>query len=84
MVDRFLDWNTWLYGLIATAINGFVSGVVLVIADPVDFNIYDGRAKLISVSCIMGIWATANYLKSNPLPKVVEVPSEPPTTLGLQ
>lgn len=82
-MERILDWNNWFYGLVATAVNGFFSGVVLVIADPAEFNIYDGREKLIMTSLVMGVWGAANYLKSNPLPKPVEVPADPPTTLGL-
>ena len=61
----------WLHGLAATVINGFASGVVLIIAEPEHFNIWDGRQKLITVSLVMGIVAAANYLKTSPLPDKV-------------
>lgn len=58
----------WLHGLGATVINGFASGVVLCIAEPQHFNIWDGRNKLLTVSLVMGIFGAANYLKQAPLP----------------
>lgn len=64
-----LNVRSWLHGLAATMINGVASGVVLIIAEPEHFNIWDGREKLITVSLLMGLIAAANYLKESPLPK---------------
>jgi uncharacterized membrane protein YbhN (UPF0104 family) len=58
----------WARGLIATGINGFASGVVLVIAAPETFNLSQGRSKLITTASVLAIVNLANYLKSNPLP----------------
>lgn len=58
----------WVHGLVAAVINGCASGVVLVIADPIDFNIWTGREKLISTSLVLGLLSAANYLKTSPLP----------------
>lgn len=58
----------WVRGLIATGINGFASGVVLVIAAPETFNLALGRNKLITTASVLAIVNLANYLKSNPLP----------------
>lgn len=63
-----MSLRMWLHGLAATAINGVASGVVLIIAEPEHFNIYDGLEKLLTVSLVMGLVSAANYLKSSPLP----------------
>ncbi len=58
----------WIRGLIATAINGFASGVVLIVADPVAFNLDSGLRKLVATSTVFAIFGLANYLKQHPLP----------------
>lgn len=58
----------WLRGLVATVINGFASGVVLIVADPNDFNLGDGAPKLLMTSSVFAILGLANYLKQHPLP----------------
>lgn len=58
----------WIRGLIATAINGFASGVVLIVADPVAFNLNEGLRKLVATSSVFAIFGLANYLKQHPLP----------------
>jgi hypothetical protein len=58
----------WLRGLIAAAVNGVASGVVLVIADPLQFNLQEGRAKLLTTSLVLGALGAANYLKQSPIP----------------
>lgn len=58
----------WIRGLIATAINGFASGVVLIVADPVAFNLDAGLRKLVATSTVFAIFGLANYLKQHPLP----------------
>lgn len=59
--------RNWFHGLVAATINGAASGVVLIIADPVAFNIYEGKAKLISTSMVFGAFQAALYLKQSPL-----------------
>ena len=80
----------WVRGLIATGINGFASGVVLVIAAPETFNLELGRQKLIATSSVLAILNLANYLKSNPLPHesvttqtltVTQTTTAPPTVI---
>ncbi len=58
----------WLRGLIATAINGFASGIVLIVADPTAFNLGDGLKKLVTTSTVFALFGLANYLKQHPLP----------------
>jgi hypothetical protein len=58
----------WIRGLIATAINGFASGVVLIVADPVAFNLGEGLRKLVMTSTVFALFGLANYLKQHPLP----------------
>lgn len=58
----------WLRGLIATVVNGFASGMVLIIADPVAFNLDSGLRKLVMTSAVFALFGLANYLKQHPLP----------------
>lgn len=67
-MEQVLSVKMWLYGLVATVINGFASGVVLSIADPEHFNIFSGRRELLTVSLVMGLLGAANFLKQHPLP----------------
>ena len=64
-----MDWKFWLYGLVAAFINGFASGIVLVIAAPETFNLQSGWERLLWTSAVLGIFGAANYLKANPAPK---------------
>lgn len=61
-------WRYWLAGLVAAIVNGGASGVVLIIADPMTFNIESGLKKLLSTSALLGILGAANYLKQHPVP----------------
>lgn len=61
-------WWYWIAGIVAALVNGFASGVVLVIADPMTFNIDAGLKKLLSTSALLGILGAANYLKQHPVP----------------
>jgi hypothetical protein len=66
-----MDWTsakTWAYGLLATIINGFASGIVLIVADPAVFNLQEGWQKLLTTSALLGLLGAANYLKQHPLP----------------
>lgn len=58
----------WLRGIIATIINGFASGVILVVADPVKFNLQEGASALFWTSAVFALMGLANYLKQHPLP----------------
>lgn len=61
-------WRYWLKGLVAAIVNGSASGVVLIIADPMTFNLFEGKQKLLSTSALLGILAAANFLKTHPVP----------------
>ena len=67
----------WLRGLVAATINGFASGVVLVIAEPQHFNIYEGRDKLLTTSFVLGLLGMANYLKQSPIWDDEDKPLDP-------
>lgn len=58
----------WGYGLLSTVINGVASGVVLIVVDPVSFNVFEGWQKLLTASLLLGLLGAANYLKASPLP----------------
>jgi hypothetical protein len=58
----------WLYGLASAVINGFASGVVLVVVSPETFNFQDGWGQLMTASGALGLLGMANYLKASPLP----------------
>ena len=64
------DWTNWVKGAIATVINGFASGVVLIVAAPETFNLEAGFGKLWKTSAIFAVFGLANYLKKSPLPGV--------------
>jgi len=65
--------KSWFRGIIATTINGFASGVVLLVADPVAFNFNEGFRKLLATSCIFALIGLANFLKQHPLPDDADV-----------
>ena len=60
--------RTWVRSLIATAINGFASGVILIVAAPETFNLGTGLEKLLGTSTVFAIVGLANFLKQHPLP----------------
>jgi hypothetical protein len=60
--------KVWIRGIIATVVNGFASGIVLLVADPVAFNLDTGLGKLLATSGIFALLGLANYLKQHPLP----------------
>lgn len=69
----------WIKGLLAALINGFASGIVVSVADPMKFNFGDGLKPLLSVSAILGVMGAANYLKQSPLPEDDSPAGIPPT-----
>lgn len=64
------NWKHWLAGLIAATVNGFASGVVLVVVDPSEFNLTTGFPKLAMTSAVLGLLGAANYLKQSPIPEI--------------
>jgi hypothetical protein len=58
----------WLRGLVSVAISSGASGVALVVADPVTFNLQKGFAKLLEVCGVLAIVHVALYLQKSPLP----------------
>jgi hypothetical protein len=68
-MSKWKSVRMWVKGLLAAVINGFASGVVLIIAEPTTFNIHEGAEKLFWTSVILGLLGAANYLKQNPLPE---------------
>jgi hypothetical protein len=71
MTDWLSDWTNWFKGGVATAINGFASGIVLIVAAPETFNLEGGFSKLWKTSAIFALFGLANYLKASPLPGMV-------------
>lgn len=62
----------WVKGLIAAIIGGVSNTIVLMIADPLNFNLGEGIDKLITVAATSAIVAAAMYLKQSPIPTEVE------------
>lgn len=62
-----MNWKSWLKGLVAAIVNGIASGIVLLVADPVNYNV-EQWPKLLTVSGLLGLLGAANYLKQAPLP----------------
>ncbi|HRC63399.1 MAG TPA: hypothetical protein PLX85_09300 [Dehalococcoidia bacterium] len=60
--------RTWIRNIVATVINGAASGVVLIIADPKDFNLAEPQ-KLLMTSAVFALFGLANFLKQHPLPE---------------
>lgn len=58
----------WLKGLISVFVNGFASGVVLLIVDPTGFDLVHNWKKLLMTAFVLGLLGLANYLKQSPLP----------------
>lgn len=65
---EFMNWQHWLKGLIAAIVNGFASGVVLIVAVPDKFNLEQGFPLLLKTSAVFAILGAANYLKQSPVP----------------
>lgn len=62
----------WAKGLIAAIIGGVSNTIVLMIADPLNFNLGEGIDKLVTVAATSAIVAAAMYLKQSPIPTEVE------------
>lgn len=61
--------RVWLHGLMAATISGASNSVLVVLVDPLTFNLFQGGAgKLGIVMAGTAILAFFTYLKSHPLP----------------
>lgn len=58
----------YLRGAFGAAINGLANSVVVALADPQTFNIYDGWEKLLVVTAISAVLGFFLYIKEHPLP----------------
>ena len=62
----------WIKGLIAAVIGGISNTVVLMIADPLNFNLQEGLNRLLTVAATSAIVSAAAYLKQSPIPAEAE------------
>lgn len=65
-----VSYQTRLYlrGAFGAAINGLANSMVVGLADPQTFNIYDGWRKLLVVTIISAVVGFFLYIKEHPLP----------------
>lgn len=62
------DWRNWLRGLLGGAIGGGANAITLCVADPQNYNIYEGFTKLWHVTVFSALVSAALFLKNHPLP----------------
>ena len=62
----------WIKGLIAAVIGGISNTVVLMIADPLNFNLQEGLDRLLTVAATSAIVSAFAYLKQSPIPAEAE------------
>ena len=58
----------WLKGLIGAMVGGAANGVILMIVDPMSYNLYEGWPKLQMVIIVSAVVSAALYLKQSPIP----------------
>lgn len=63
-----MKWSSWLKGLISAVVGGVANSVVLMIADPNNFNLREGAGNLATVAISSAIVSAAMYLKQSPIP----------------
>jgi hypothetical protein len=69
-IGRWLPgFEVWLRGLVAASIAGASNSVMLMIADPKDFNLADGLGRVESAAIAGALIGVVAYLKQSPLPK---------------
>lgn len=72
MKRKILDWQSWLYGLVAGAIGGGATAIVSIAGGQVigaaDFT----PRQLLTIAGVSAIVNAALYLKQSPLPKLIE------------
>ncbi|HEX2099180.1 MAG TPA: hypothetical protein VHF69_00870 [Candidatus Synoicihabitans sp.] len=64
--------RAWVYGLFASIIGGSANAFIVVMVDPLKFNLGSGLADLLKVAVASGLFSAALYLKQSPLPPVAE------------
>ena len=67
-MDNFTNSTVWIKGLVAAIIGGAANAIVLVVVNPLEFNLADGLHNLLTVAATSAILAAAAYLKQSPLP----------------
>lgn len=63
-----MTFQSWVKGLIGTAISSAAGGVALVVVDPNTFNFQGGLRKLAEVCGALALVHVAGYLQKSPLP----------------
>lgn len=58
----------WLIRLLMAFVNGFASGIILVIAAPESFNLTTNWQRLLMTSTVLGILGMANFIKNESKP----------------
>jgi len=58
----------WLKGLLSAIIGGAANAVTLVIVDPQNFNLDQGKTQLAMICIVQALVSAAMYLKQSPLP----------------
>lgn len=66
----FRTWRGWVVAFLASVLNGFASGVVLIMAAPETFNVHEGLPKLLNAAGALGLLAAANFIKGSPFPRI--------------
>lgn len=64
-----MKWKKWLRGLFSAAIGGAANSVVVVLVDPMTFNLQEGIVKLGWVALAGVIIAVAMFLQRSPIPE---------------
>lgn len=67
-MDNLTNISVWLKGLVATVIGGASNAIVMIIVDPLQFNLAEGAHNLLVVAATSAIVSAAMYLKQSPLP----------------
>lgn len=57
----------WLRGLLSVAISSAASGIALVVADPMSFNLQKGLPKLLEVCGVLALVHVGLYLQKSPI-----------------
>lgn len=64
-----MNWQLWGRGLIAAIIGAVGNGIVVVIVDPLTFNLFQGGAmNLLKVAIVSALLSAGLYLKEHPDP----------------
>jgi hypothetical protein len=64
-----MNWSSWFYGLVSAVLNSVGGAIILVLVDPMTFNLQDGLPKLAKVCALFALIAFGNYIKNTPPPK---------------